>query len=251
MPRPDTDVFLISANLADEDLRERTVVIIDVLRASSTITTALQNGARDVVAVADMAEASRIASYMDPSTFLLGGERHADKIEGYHLGNSPLEYTREVVEGRTVLFSTTNGTNAITRTAAAKTLVVGCFLNARRVAGFVEERGLDVLLVCAGSHDRVALEDVLCAGLLLDLLWEGTPPGHASDTARIAFSQYHHNRDALDAAILQTTHAQRLQAKGYGADIDYCLQIDAVPALPLYRENRLILLGDVRNKATA
>ena len=167
----DIEVFLTSNGIEEDDVRDRTVVVIDVLRACSTIVTALDHGARAVVPVLDMAQASRIAANLDPNIYRLGGERGGEKIEGYHLGNSPLEYTPEEVEGRDVILNTTNGTKALTRTRAARHLVAGCLLNAGRVVDFIRRAGADATIVCAGRQNRISLEDTVCAGLILDRLW--------------------------------------------------------------------------------
>lgn len=237
------EVFLTSNNLTEEDVKDRTVVVIDVLRASSTIATALHHGARAVVAVPDMAEASKIASNLDPSAYLLGGERDAVKIDGYHLGNSPLEYRPKTVEGRTIILNTTNGTRAIARSRAAEYLVIGSFLNAQRVVDFVQQAGMDVTIVCAGRRNRVSLEDTLCAGLLLYRLWGGQEPMAVSDTAHIAFTLYRNDREHLSEAVHRCNHAQDLIAKGFADDVSYCLRVDALPVLPYFRENQLVLLG--------
>ena len=190
----DIEVFLTSNGIEEDDIRHRTVVVIDVLRACSTIATALHHGARAVVPVLDMAQASRIAANLDPNVYRLGGERGGEKIEGYHLGNSPLEYTREEVEGRDVILNTTNGTKALTRTRAARHLVAGSFLNAGRVVDFIKQTGTDVTIVCAGRQNRIALEDTVCAGLLLDRLWHEAEPSFVSDAATAAYTLYVHDR---------------------------------------------------------
>lgn len=234
------EVFLTSANLAEEDVRDRTVVVIDVLRASATILTALHHGARDVVPVADMAEAGKLASILDQSSYLLGGERGGNRIEGYHLGNSPLEYTEEAVKGQTIIFTTTNGTQALARARAARHLVVGSFLNAQQVVDFIQQAGTDVAIVCAGRRNRVSLEDSLCAGLLLYRLWDGQLPTEVSDTAYMTFTQYSNDKDDLISALSHCNHAQWLTENGYGEDVAYCIQIDTLPMLPYYKENRLV-----------
>jgi 2-phosphosulfolactate phosphatase len=238
------EVFLTSNNLTEDDVRGYTVVVIDVLRASSTIATALHHGARAVVAVPDMAEAGKIASNLDPNAYLLGGERDAVKIDGYHLGNSPTEYHPKAVAGRIIILNTTNGTRAISRSRAAEHLLIGTFLNARRVVDFVRQAGLDVVIVCAGRRNRVSLEDTLCAGLLLDRLWDGHEPAAVSDTAHIAFTLYRNDREHLSKSIHRCNHAQDLIAKGFAADVEYCLRIDALPVLPYLRENQIVLLGE-------
>ena len=240
------EVFLTSVHLEHEDLRDRTVVVIDVLRACSTIVTALHHGARAVVPVADMAQAGRIAQNLDPSVYVLGGERSGRKIEGYHLGNSPQEYTRERVEGRDVILNTTNGTTALDRARSAQHLVAGCFLNADRVVDFIREQGRDVALVCAGRNNRLSLEDTLCAGLLLHRLWNGREPDAdaMTDTSHVAFSQYLRDHGNLEAALRHSCNARHLTAMGLEADVAYCLRTNALPVLPYYKDSRLTLYAD-------
>ena len=178
---------------------------------------------------------------MDQSSFLLGGERGGEKIEGYHLGNSPLEYEPEVVAGRTIILNTTNGTGALARSRGATHLLVGSFLNAARVVDFTKEAGLDVAIVCAGWRNRVSLEDTICAGLLLHRLWDGEEPEPVSDTAHIAFSQYQYDQHDLAAAIRRCNHAQWLARQGHAEDLEYCLQVDTLPVLPYHTESRIVL----------
>ena len=239
------EVFLNSSSFTEKDVKDRTVVVIDVLRACSTIVTALHHGARAVVPVPDMAEAGKIASNLDQRSYLLGGERGGEKIEGYHLGNSPLEYTEQKVKDRTVILNTTNGTVAIDQAREAEHLLIGCFLNARRLVQFAKQANLDLTIICAGQNKRVALEDTLCAGLLLYELWEDEEPDFVSDTARIAYTQYANDKDNVAAAVRRCNHAQDLINRGYEGDVDYCLQLNSLPVLPYYQESRLVLEQDV------
>jgi 2-phosphosulfolactate phosphatase len=236
----DAEVFLTYSSLSEEDVRDRTVVVIDVLRACSTVVTALDRGARAVLPVADMAEAGKIASNLDPDVYRLGGERGGEKIDGYHLGNSPLEYTREVVEGRDVILNTTNGTQALTRARGAEHLVAACFLNAQRVVDFVRAVDDQVTIVCAGRQNRLALEDALCAGLLLARLWNHEEPDVVTDSAHTVFTLYETDRDNLDAALRGANHAEHLSGNGYEEDLDYCFRTDVLPVLPYYTDNRLL-----------
>jgi 2-phosphosulfolactate phosphatase len=236
----DAEVFLTHSSLSEEDVRNRTVVVIDVLRACSTIVTALDRGARAVLPVADMAEAGKIAGNLDPDVYRLGGERNGEKIEGYHLGNSPLEYTREVVEQRDVILNTTNGTQALTRATSAKHLVAGCFLNAQRVVDFVRAADDQVTIVCAGRQNRLALEDALCAGLLLARLWDHDEPDVVTDSAHTAFTLYETDRDDLSSALRGANHAEHLLQHGHDEDLDYCFRTDVLPVLPYYTDNRLL-----------
>lgn len=247
----EVEVFLTSSAVTQEDVKGRTVIVIDVLRASSTIATALANGARAVVPVPDMAEAGKLASNLDPSSYLLGGERGGEKIEGYHLGNSPLEYSQRRVCDRTIVFNTTNGTVAIAQARDAQHLVVGSLLNAGRVVDFVREKGRNVAVICAGWRNRVALEDTLCAGLILSRLWHDEEPALRSDTAHIAFTQYQNDRDTLVSALRRCNHAQWLVSRGYGEDVEYCLQIDKLSVLPYFDDNRLVLYEAAQHASAA
>lgn len=247
----DVEVFLTSATVEEEDVKNRTVVVIDVLRACSTIVTALANGARAVLPVADMAQAGRIASNLNRSVYRLGGERDGKKIDGYDLGNSPREYTLEAVEGRDVILNTTNGTLALTRARGAKELLVGCFLNAQRVVDRVEHAGRDVTIICAGRRNRISLEDTLCAGLLLYRLWNGTEPDVTTDTAHIAFSQYLRDREDVTQALRRSESARLLADLDAKEDVRYCLQVDELPLLPRFEDNRLLLMNNESHSGPA
>ncbi len=248
------DVVLTPRALDDNALTGRLVVVVDVLRACSTITTALAHGARAVVPVGDMTEAGRIAAALDPETSLLGGERGGKPIDGYRAGNSPLEYEPEVVAGRTVVLNTTNGTGAFVAARRAAEAVACCFLNVSRTADYLRGRMRadappEVVILCAGEEGHVTLEDVLCAGFLLDRLWGDAVPERISDGAHIALTQYRHDARRLALAILGCAHTQHLIALGYGDDVAYCAQLDAFPVLPRYRDSRLVL--DAADRAWA
>ncbi|MDX1421039.1 MAG: 2-phosphosulfolactate phosphatase [Rubricoccaceae bacterium] len=246
------DVYLTPRALSEDALKGRVVVVVDVLRACSTLTTALAHGARAVVPVADMAEAGRIAGALDPETSLLGGERGGTTIDGYAAGNSPLEYGPSVVAGRTVVLNTTNGTGAFVRARGAAEAVAGCFLNVGRVADFLaaaDGPDREAVIVCAGHDGRVALEDVLCTGLLLDRLWGDAVPDRVPDGAHMALAQYRHDARRLARTLFGCAHTQRLIALGHGDDVAYCARLDAFPILPRYRDSRLTL--DAADRAWA
>ena len=236
-----TEVFITGQSVPAEKVEGHTVVVIDVLRACSTIVTAMYNGARDVVSVPDLDQAGKIASNLDQASYLLGGERGGFRIEQYHCGNSPLEYTRDRVQGRTIILSTTNGTVAMHKGQDAKNLLIGCFLNIDRIVEAIRELENDLTIICAGQKHRVSLEDTLCAGYILDRLWDGQRTEGVSDTALIAFSLYYRNRMHLEATLRQGSHARWLASKGFEDDVDYCFQFNSLPVLPYYRETRIVL----------
>jgi hypothetical protein len=136
---PAIEVYLTARSASRDDLKGKTVLVIDVLRACSTIVSALDNGARAIIPVADMAEAGKIAEHMDGDTMVMGGERGGVKIEGYQLGNSPLEYTPEVVQGKVVVLNTSNGTRRHHPRARGRGRRRGSFLNISECISFAAE----------------------------------------------------------------------------------------------------------------
>jgi 2-phosphosulfolactate phosphatase len=238
------DLYFTVAELDPAVVPDRTVVVVDVLRATSVTVEALANGARAVYPTTGSEEAIKLISSLGREDTVLCGERRGRKFEGYDLGNSPSEFTRERVEGRRLVMNTTNGTQALEQAKEADTLVAACFLNAGRVVDFIRRTADAVTIVCAGRQNRLALEDTLCAGLLLDRLWDGNEPYPVTDSAHTAYTLYHTDRDDLDNALRGANHAEWLTHQNREADLDYCFRIDALPVLPYYTENRLLLYED-------
>jgi 2-phosphosulfolactate phosphatase len=226
------DVFSSARSFQEEDLRGKTAVIIDVLRATSTITTAISNGAKGVIAVADMSDASKIAQNLDPSRYLLCGEKNGVKIDGYHLGNSPLEYTSDKVSGKTLILNTTNGTKAISRSNLALQIYIGSFLNLTAVVNQLKKIDTDIVLVCSGWRNRLSLEDMLCAGQIIHELNGGSLPEHALDGARVAHCLYEKYGPQMPDVIKESNHAVRLKGIVDGNDVDFCSQVDKFDIVP-------------------
>ncbi|MCA9102501.1 MAG: 2-phosphosulfolactate phosphatase, partial [Planctomycetales bacterium] len=217
------------------------VVVIDVLRASTTIAAALDAGASDVVPCLDVDDARRIAAESTCTRPLLGGERGGERIAGFDLGNSPLEYTTQRVAGRRIVFTTTNGTRALLAAGDARRIVVGAFVNVSAVAdALAAEEKID--LVCAGTNGEVTAEDVLLAGLLAERLATADASLRLGDTATLARQGWQQTAaavgdksiptslvTALVAALRQSTGGQNLLALGMDADIEYAAQIDRHP----------------------
>lgn len=230
------DVFMSTASFREEDVRDKTVVVIDVMRACSTMVTALDNGAKNIIPVEDMDEANRISQNLDDSQYLLCGEKDGVKIEGYHLGNSPLEYTREVVEEKTIILNSTNGTKAVKKASVAGELIVGSFLNLTEVVEALKTAEHNIALICAGWHGRLSLEDTIYAGNIIYDLYDGRLPDSASDSASIAFELYKKFGDDIETTFKQSDHAQRLKGIISLDDIEHCCRKDSTDALPVLRE---------------
>ena len=244
MSAPDLDVLLTPGGLTEDALHGRAVVVVDVLRASTTIVAALENGARAVIPVADKGEAGRLAASLDADVSLLGGERGGETIAGYQAGNSPLEYTADAVAGRTVVLTTTNGTAAIVQARSAAEAAVGAFTNAGAAAAFLRralDAGRPATVLCAGSEGRVSLEDTLCAGLLVTRVVEDV--SEMPDSVQIAAALYRGSADRLARSLFGARHTQRLIALGRSDDVAFAARIDASDALPVFRDGRLVLAG--------
>ncbi|HEX2166837.1 MAG TPA: 2-phosphosulfolactate phosphatase [Longimicrobiales bacterium] len=217
----------------------RTVVVIDVLRATSTMVEALVNGARAILPVGGVDDAVRKAEEIGRDNVLLCGERGGEAIRGFHLGNSPVEFTRERVAGKTLVMTTTNGTNAVLAGAAGSTCLVGSLLNARAVAQRLVELESDALLLCAGREAHFALEDAICAGRIARMLRElaGAVSGNDALHAALRLS-----RSAPSARTLARTEGGRLlESIGRREDIVFCAREDRYDVVPVLDEHRIRL----------
>ncbi len=222
-----------------EDLRGGVAVVIDVLRASTTIAQALAAGAEAVMPFGEVADAKAYAANLPPGSFLLGGERGGVRIEGFDLGNSPLEYTPDMVSGRTVLFTTTNGTKALKQCELAERIVIGSFANMDAIAKEVGETSLPVHLVCAGTEGAMSAEDVLCAGGLISDLQRlrGRKILTDNDANRLAFELYvsHSESEAsFLEALRESAGGRNLGALGYEADIKWAAKRNRFQIVPEY-----------------
>lgn len=166
------EIVLIPEEIHNKDIASYLVVIIDVLRASSTITTALAEGADRVIPVYSLKEAKKIAKniYSEYEDVLLCGERGGQKLSGFVLGNSPLEYKSTQIRDKTIIFTTTNGIKAINIVRRATQIIIGCFLNIQAVIQYCQQYTKNILLVCAGDRGNISLEDMVCAGMMKNLM---------------------------------------------------------------------------------
>lgn len=229
------DVYPTVSSMPDAEVfAGRVAVVIDVLRATSTITTALANGADTVVPVLAPTEAFAVAQANPARAFILGGERQSVRIPGFHLGNSPLEYTETRVRGRPLLFTTTNGTRAIRAAGTASTVYIAAFLNAPAVARELSTLGRDVAICCAGTHDQFSLEDVGCAGAIIEFMGRADAPLELNDLGYVAREIYRKFAGRLADLLHQSEHGQSLLKLGLQADLLFCSQLGSLSLLPRY-----------------
>jgi len=253
------DVFAVPGELDDVDLSGAKVVVVDVIRATTTVLAGLEAGARRVVAAASIEEAVRLAGSTEWSGALLCGERGGRRIDGFDLGNSPGEFRPQTVEGKTLVCTTTNGTRILRRCRPAGEVSLGCFRNRRAltdrlVASIGAEPGRHaapgVAIACAGKEGRLGLEDLLCAGLIVEVLEESVPDITPSDGARAAL--------AVAAAIgaptpdfLSTTAAGvALVRIGLERDLAFCAEVDVSRCVPVLRDGGFVLAERIETAAS-
>ena len=218
---------------------EAIVVVVDIFRATTTMAAAFHNGVRSIRPVATVEEAKAYKT----KGWLVGAERNVKRCDFADFGNSPFDYKPEIVEGKDVAFTTTNGTKAITIAQSAYRVVTGAFINLQAVAGYCSALKRDVIVLCSGWQDKVNIEDTLFGGALVDELLCTGQYEAASDAALIARDMWISHKEHLMEYIDQTDHAARLKANHLDDSIPYCLTLnltDKVPEL-IVEEGILIL----------
>ena len=218
----------------DGDLKGAGVAVVDVLRATSVLAQAVAEGAARIVPAGSV-ESARALRESSPDGTLLCGERDGRRIPGFDLGNSPFEYSRSAVSGRTLVFCSTNGSRALVRCASAPEVFAASFVN----AGVAAERLLsvrrDLLVVCAGYEEQPCVEDTAMGGLLVDRLLRSDPSLDADDAALLARTVWRAWEGRIDALLSGSRHGRTLASLGFGEDLAFCGRLDALDVLPELR----------------
>lgn len=218
---------------------DRVVVVVDIFRATTTMCTALNNGASSIIPVATLDEAK---AYKEKG-FLVGGERNIVKFEFGDFGNTPSEYTKEKVLGKDIVISTTNGTHAIDMACDSDKIVIGSFSNIDMVADYCIKQGKDVLVLCAGWQDRFNLEDSLFGGALAELLVGNANFVAHCDATTVALSMWKEAKKDMIKYISQGEHWNRMKSHGLLDVATFCLEPNTVSVLPIYnKETKKIVL---------
>lgn len=230
------DVVTIAQDVRQHLVSGKNAVVIDVLRATSTMCTALANGCSAIYPVTSPEDAFLLAASFHPGTFLIGGERGGIKVEGFDLGNSPREYTSNSVGGKKLIMTTTNGTLAIRNCRGATNVYLAALLNATTVARRIAEEKMDTVLVCSGTEGAFTLEDAYCAGMVAREV-RRVAPVELSDMALACILIYErYENDPLGIMNL-AIHGQKLRRIGFGEDLAYCAQKDLFDIVPVFRNN--------------
>jgi 2-phosphosulfolactate phosphatase len=236
------DVYFSPEVVDAPSVEGRTAVVIDVIRATSCIVEAMANGARGIFPTILPEEAVKLASSLGREDTLLGGERKGLKIEGFDLGNSPREYSPEVVRGKQIVMSTTNGTRAFLAVEDARRVVTASFLNLSAVVRTLQ--GVqNLVLVCAGRQNRFSMDDALCAGLLLRKLSEGSGLALAmvNDAGRAVLDMAEKYTPS-EEFLRSTAGGRALEEIGMEGDLAFCAVLDRHSIVPEMRERRIGLV---------
>lgn len=235
------DLAFSPYELEKKDLREKVVVVIDALRATSTMIVAFENGCSAFIPVLTVEEAKKLAADRRDLDLLLGGERRALPVEGFHLGNSPRDYRPEKVKGKVVIMTTTNGTQALIAAREAAEVFIGAFLNLSALSHRLIEAGRDVIIACAGEKGFFCLEDTVCGGAIVDRLEKDGAAISESDSAMAAKVLYEYFENDIYGMLLESEWGQYLESVGLGKDIRICARVDSSRLVPVYREGKIFL----------
>ncbi len=232
-------VHLLPKLFEPNELRGGCAVVIDVLRASTTIIHALAAGATAVLPCEEVDEARQRAANCSAGACLLGGERDGLRIDGFDLDNSPLAYTADIVAGKTVIFTTTNGTRALARAKLAAPILIGSFVNMQATIDVLSNQQQPVHLVCAGTRGEITSEDVLFAGAVTTALQEMNfqPGNDEADIAGGFFQRHTNSGETLFDAICRSTGGRNLINSGFETDIHRAADVNRFDIVPQYNSH--------------
>lgn len=227
------DLIISAKNIDNEKIKNKTVIVIDMLRATSVIITALKNGCKEVRAVLTIDEAVKIAD-SDRKNYILGGERDAVKIKGFDFSNSPIEYTENKISGKKLIMTTTNGTKAINGCKEAKSILIAAMINAKAAAKQVIELNNDLVIVNAGTNGEFSIDDFICSGYIISLIKADTDV-KLMDIATTALYVYKQNTD-IKNFIKYANHYKKIEELGLYEDLEYCCQKDIIDIVPEFKD---------------
>ena len=235
-------VALTPAEFPGLVLEGRVAVAVDVFRATTTLVAACAAGCARLVPVPDRDAAVTAAAQYPAAEVLLAGERGGSMIEGFDLGNSPLEYVAERVTGRTLVFTTTNGTEAMIHARRAPVAAIAALVNVAAAARWALDQDRDLTVLCAGEKRAFSLEDAVCAGLLVGHVRAEAASADTTDAALAVLRLGEHYAAQLDRLAVESEWGRKLARQGRAADLDACLRLDTSPVVPVF-EGGVIVSG--------
>lgn len=239
MSKKEIDVCLTPLLYHHHIKKHTVVVVLDTIRASTTIATALHYGMRKVIPVSTPKEA---LEYQNKKNHVIAGERDSHKIEGFDLGNSPFDYMGKNTSGKTLVFTTTNGTEVLNIASEVKpaAIAMGSFVNFDVLIDWILKQNKDVLLLCSGWKNQVNIEDTICAGKIAQHLVDTENYQMQKDSAQIAAYVYQKSQDSLFNTIMEASPRLRSKLHYLVEDIRFCLTENSVPVVPVMKSNALI-----------
>lgn len=232
------EVFFSPSQIDDLFLRDKNVVVIDVLRASTSVITALNNGAKEIIPVNTIESAVKVSGNLFGDVVLRGGERNGKIIEGFNLGNSPFEYTEEAVKNKSIIFYTSNGAPAMWKARYAKNMLIAGFVNMSAAVKRITELKDDVYILCAGKHTQFCVEDAVCAGMIIkELMEDKDAEFEFNDSAAAAFTLYKSASKNLLKMARTCDHGKFLIEIGFENDLEFCTNVDAFDVVPELSSN--------------
>lgn len=225
--------ILESANcIFGKNLKGKNVIVIDVLRATSVIVTALENGAKSIYPFKEIESAK-----LNCKNGLLAGERKGLKITGFDFGNSPLEFTREKIQRKDIFMTTSNGTRAIENSLGADNLYIACYLNVTAVSKKLLEDKKDIVILCSGTDDKFSLDDSLCAGIIAKKISEEADV--QMDDFSLSLKRLAELSSNIENILKDSKHYSYLKSIGHEKDLEFCTQIDLYNIVPQYIDGKI------------
>ena len=235
------DVLLIPEEIAHKELDNKLVVVVDILRASSTIVTALAQGCKRFIPIFSINEARNVVNDLKKEEVLLCGERKGVKIQGFDLGNSPCEYTRKIVKDKKIVFTTSNGVKTMEMIGNTSKIIICSFLNLKAICNYCLNFNGDIVVVCSGKNGMFSLEDAVCAGMLFDSLKKKSlkliPETDANITVQTLYKKYANN---ILRMLKNSQHGQFLEGIGLESDLEYCSSVDVFNIVPILKDKMII-----------
>ena len=239
------DIIISADNINENKIENKVVVVIDMFRATSVIVTALNNGCKEVVPYLTIEETLEHAKKLNREDYILGGERRAVKIEDFDLSNSPLEYTKERVENKTVLMTTTNGTRTLTKSTTAKKVLIAAMINAKAVAKRLMEINDDVVIINAGTNGNFSMDDYICGGYIIDEMLKFDKELQLTDISKTASMIYESHKDIL-SYVKEATHYSFMKSLELDGDIEYCIRKSIIDIVPEYLDGIISIKSNLK-----
>lgn len=243
------EVFFTPTQVKPSDTAGRLVAIVDVLRASTTVATALGNGAKTVIPLERADEVIVRSKDFARTQIILAGEQKMHPITGFDLGNSPQSFTRKAVDGKTILITTTNGTRALLGVQGARDIVIASYVNFTAVLAMMKvaaRSNTDIAIICAGDEGSFTLEDAACAGRYVRAIPKRADSVVANDAAAASMLIERKYGDNIEKVFKESTHGQALESAGFGDDLAAAAEVDSYAVVPIYQDRQITKLGPER-----